>query len=140
MREDRVHQIFLGCLQVHGNDIALDQLRHFRADHVRAKQLAGFLIEDRLDQPVGLTQRDCLAVANEGEAADLDLVPSFLGFGFGQTDRRDLRIAIGAAGDLFLVQDEHRDRRSSQRRSRPHARPCGRAWAVRRHHQWRRCL
>ena len=40
MREDRVHELFFGCLQVHGDDIALDQFRHFCTDHVSAEQLA----------------------------------------------------------------------------------------------------
>ena len=100
MREDRVHQLFLGGLEVHGDDEALDQLGHFGADHVRAEQLAGLRVEDRLDQAFRLAERDRLAVADEGEAADLDLVALLLRLRLGQADRCDLRVAIGAAGDL----------------------------------------
>ena len=41
MREDGVHQLFLGGLEVHRHHEALDQLGHFRTDHVGAEQLAG---------------------------------------------------------------------------------------------------
>ena len=36
MREDGVHQLFFGGLEIHRDHIALDQLGDFRADHVRA--------------------------------------------------------------------------------------------------------
>ncbi len=55
------------------DDKALDQLGHFRADHMGAQQLAGLGVEHGLDQALWLAQRDRLAVADEGEAADLDL-------------------------------------------------------------------
>src|SRR5579862_7665062 len=35
MREHGVHQLLFGRLQVHGDDIALDQLGDLGADHVR---------------------------------------------------------------------------------------------------------
>ena len=54
------------------DDVALDQLGHFGADHVRAEQLAGLGVEHRLHQALGLAQRDRLAVADERESADLD--------------------------------------------------------------------
>ena len=44
-----------------------------------------------------------LPLAGELEAADADVVPGFLGLGFGEADRGDLRMAIGAAGDHQLV-------------------------------------
>ena len=103
MREDRVHQLFLGAFQRHRDDVALDQLGHLGADHVRPEQLPGLGIEHRLDQPVRLAQGDGLAVAGEGEAADLDREPQLLGLGLGEADAGDLRLAIGAAGDLALV-------------------------------------
>src|SRR5262245_24824827 len=37
VREDRVHEVFLGGLELHGNGKALDQLGHFCADHVCAE-------------------------------------------------------------------------------------------------------
>jgi hypothetical protein len=56
-------------------------------------------VKDGLDQPLGLAQRDRLAIADEGEAAHLDLVPGGLGLGLGQAHAGHLRVAIGAAGD-----------------------------------------
>ena len=37
MREDGMHQVFLGGLQVHGDDEALDQLGDLGADHMRTE-------------------------------------------------------------------------------------------------------
>ena len=96
-------QLLLGRLEVHGDDEALDQLGHLGADHVGAEKLAGLLVEDRLDQPFRLAQRNRLAVADEGEAPDIDLEAGFLRPLLGKPDRGDLRIAIGAARDLQLV-------------------------------------
>ena len=62
MREDRMHQLFLGRLEVHGNDETLNEFRHFRPDHVRAEQLARLCIEDRLDEAIGLAQKGGLDV------------------------------------------------------------------------------
>ena len=58
MREDRVHQFFLGGFEVHRHDEALDQFGHFGADHVRAEQLAGLLVEDGLDEALILAETD----------------------------------------------------------------------------------
>ena len=100
VREDGVHQIGLGRLHGPGDDVALDQLGDFGADHVGAQQLAGLGVEHGLDHALGLAQRDRLAVADEREAADLDLVARVLGRLLGQADARHLRRAVGAAGDL----------------------------------------
>ena len=45
MREDRVHQIFFGGFQRHGDNIALDQFGHFSANHMRTQQFAGLGID-----------------------------------------------------------------------------------------------
>ena len=68
--------------------VALDQLGDLGADHVGAQQLAGLGVEHGLDQALGLAQRDRLAVADEGELADLDLVPASLAACLGQADAR----------------------------------------------------
>jgi hypothetical protein len=100
MREHRVHQVFLGRLQRATDDIALDQLGHFRADHVGAQQLAGLGVEDGLDQALGLAQRDRLAVADEGEAADLDLVARApFAFASVRPTEATCGLAVGAARD-----------------------------------------
>ena len=98
-----MHQLFFGGLEVHRHHVALDELGDFGADHVGAEQLAGLLVEDHLDQALVLAERDRLAVADEGEAADADLDLLLLGRLLGQADRRDLRRAIGAAGNEPLV-------------------------------------
>ena len=66
VREHRFHQLVLGRLQLAGDDIALDQLGDFGADHVRAEQFAGLGIEHRLDEAFRLAERDRLAVADKG--------------------------------------------------------------------------
>src|SRR3546814_14327140 len=66
-----------------------------------------------------LTQRDRLPVADEREGASLHLIARFLGPGLGKADARDLRVAIGAAGNVahihfvrmhILVAERLRDR------------------------------
>ena len=99
MREDGVHQLFFGGLQVHRHHVALDQLGDLGADHVGADERSGLLVEDHLDQALVLAERDRLAVADEREAADADLELLVLGGLLGEADRSDLRRAIGAAGD-----------------------------------------
>ena len=83
--------------------VALDQLGDLGADHVRAEQFAGLGVEHGLHEALDLAERDRLAVADRRELADLDLVARFLGRGLGQADARDLRPAIGAAGDVLRV-------------------------------------
>ena len=104
MREHRVHQLLFRGLQVHGDDVALDQLGDLGADHVGAEQLPGLLVEHHLHQALVLAERDGLAVADEREAADADVEALLLGLRLGETDRGDLRVAVGAARDLVLVE------------------------------------
>ena len=98
-----MHQFFFGGLQIHRHHVALDQFGDLRADHVRAEQLAGLLVEDHLDQALVLAERDRLAVADERKTPDADFAAALFRFRFGQTDRGDLRVAIGAAGNEVLV-------------------------------------
>src|SRR5262245_33338022 len=104
MREDALDQLFLSRLQIHGNHETLDQLGNFGADQVGAEKLAALLVEDGLHQALGLAERDRLAVADEGELADADLVAGLLRLFLGKADRGDLRTAIGAARDFQLVE------------------------------------
>src|SRR3569833_7221 len=73
MWEDGVHQLFFRRLEIHCDDVTLDKLGHLGADHVRAEQLAGLLVEDDLHQPLVFPERDRLAITDEGEAADADV-------------------------------------------------------------------
>ena len=117
MRKDRRHQLRLGGLELAAHDIALDQLGHLRAHHMRAQKLARRGVKDRLDHPLGLTQRNRLAVADEGEAADPHLVPRGLRLLLGQPDARDLRLAIGTARDRLCP---HRMRMAARDQLRHH--------------------
>ena len=58
MREDCVHQLFLGGLELHGDHEALDHLRHFGADQMGAEQATGLGIEDGLDDLLKAPPRD----------------------------------------------------------------------------------
>ena len=99
-----LHQLGLGRLERLADGVALDQLGHLGADHVRAEQLAGLGVEHRLDEALGLAERDRLAVADEREGAGLDRVARLLGLGLGQPDAGDLRVAVRAAGDVAAVE------------------------------------
>src|SRR6202040_986100 len=74
VRKDRPHQLALGRLQRLGDRVALDQLGDLGADYMRAQQFAGLAVEHGLDHPLGLAERDRLAVADKREMPDLDLV------------------------------------------------------------------
>ena len=64
-----------------------------------AKLGSGLGVEDGLDHTLALAERDRLAVADEGEAADLDLPARLLRLRLRHADRGDLGLAIGAARD-----------------------------------------
>src|SRR4029079_8349618 len=89
----------------------LNQLRHLSADHMRAKQLPGFGIEDGFNEPLGLAKCDGFAIGQKWKPADADLAAFLLGGLLGQADARYLRQAIGAAGNgiaaewVDIVQD-----------------------------------
>src|SRR3546814_9878355 len=55
------------------------------------------LVEHRFDKAFRFAQRYGLAVADEREFADLDLISGFLRLGFRQAHAGDLWMAIGAA-------------------------------------------
>src|SRR3546814_16070041 len=69
----------------------------------RSEQFAGRLVEHRLDEALGLAQRDRLAVADEGELTDLHLAAALFRLRLGQPHRRHLRPRIGAARYVALV-------------------------------------
>src|SRR6185295_12860994 len=73
-------------------------------DHMRAEELAAVGIEDGLHQALVFAERDGLAVADKGKAADFDGAALLLGSLFGQPHAGDLRLAVGAAGNLRLVE------------------------------------
>ena len=81
-----MHEVFLSRLEGHGDDIALNELGHLVADHVRPEKLAGLRVEDGLNQPFRLAERNGLAVADEGEPADFNLISGFPSPGLGEAD------------------------------------------------------
>ena len=86
-----------------------------------------------------LAERDGLAVAEKGKRPTLTLVPAAFAFSSVRPTEAICGLAIGAAGDLPLVERmTDRAPRSPRRRARPRARPCERASAGRRHRRWRR--
>src|SRR5262249_38517511 len=84
MREDGVDQFFLSRLEPHGDDEPLDEFGHLRADHMGAKQPAGFGIENRLHQSLIFAKSDRLAIADKGEPADFEFVTCGPRLGLGQ--------------------------------------------------------
>jgi hypothetical protein len=86
MREHGVHELFFGRFQIHRDHVALDQFGDFRADHVNAEKLSGLFVEDHFHQALILAERDCLAVADEGETADADIELLLFGRLLGEPD------------------------------------------------------
>ena len=70
---------------------------------MHAEDLARRLVGDHLDEALRLAERDGLAVRGEREAAHRHLAAGFPGAGFGRADRGDLRMAVGARGDVAVV-------------------------------------
>jgi len=73
-----VAEFLVGQLTRLGDGIALDQFGD-SARSCGAQKLTGLGIEHRLDQALGLAQRNRLAVADEGKLAHLDLAARLLG-------------------------------------------------------------
>ena len=101
MWEDRLHDVFFCCFKLTTNDIALDQLIHFCADHMRAENLACFGIKHRFYHAFRFAQSDRLTIAYEVEAAHFDIIAKLFGFGLCIANGGNLRVAIGAACDAL---------------------------------------
>ena len=59
---------------------------------MRAEQFAGLLVEDRLYKAILGAERNGLAIADEREAAHLDVETLRLGSRFGEADTCNLRV------------------------------------------------
>ncbi len=77
-----------------------------RADDVNAEDFVVFLFGDDLDKTIGFAEDACLAGGRKWELADLYIVTLLFCFCFGQADRCDFRVALGAVGDKVLF-DRH---------------------------------
>ena len=64
------------------------------------EQFAVFLAVKELGEAIGLTRGDRLANGDEGDLADIVFDAGFLERAFGFADRGDLRVAVGAAGEI----------------------------------------
>src|SRR6266566_10078634 len=99
MRKDGVHQLLFGGFEIHRDHVTLDQLGHFGPYHVRAEEGPAVFVKDHLDQALVLAERDRLPVAHERKAADSNVELLILRSLLGETDRSNLRRAIGASWD-----------------------------------------
>lgn len=71
MRKDHRQETFVCGLQVTGDAKALDLFRDLCANHMRAQQLAGFSIENRLHKTLCLAAGQRLTIALIRELTDL---------------------------------------------------------------------
>lgn len=71
MRKDHRQEAFVCGLQVTGDAKALDLFRDLCANHMRAQQLAGFSIENRLHKTLCLAAGQRLTIALIRELTDL---------------------------------------------------------------------
>ena len=81
----------------------MDQLGHFWANQMRAEELPGLRVEECFDHAQVLAKRDRLAIRREGKAADSQLVSGGSRLGLAQSDAGNLRVAVGAAGNLVTL-------------------------------------
>src|SRR3954451_1170279 len=70
---------------------------------MRAEQLTRLIFEDDLDQPLILAERNGLAITHERKSSDPNIELLLLRGLFGETNRGDLRRAIGADRDQPFV-------------------------------------
>src|SRR5690348_9383489 len=91
MREHGMHQFFFSGLQVHRNDVALDQFCYLGADHVSAEQLPGIFLKNDLHEALVLAERNRFSVAHERKPAHANVDFLFLGRLLGQPYGSDLR-------------------------------------------------
>jgi hypothetical protein len=106
MWEYSVHKVGFDQFCRFADCIALDQLGHFRADHMSPQQFTGFGVEYGFNEAFCFAQRDGFAVTDKREIANFYLIASFLGLGFGQADAGNLRVAICFSGPRRV--DDHR--------------------------------
>ena len=71
---------------------------------MHAEHLVVLLVGDDLHEPLGLAGHLRAAEHAERERADADVVAALLRLALGQADAADLRIAVGAAGHVIVVE------------------------------------
>src|ERR1044071_2004349 len=103
VRVDDAPQLFGRRFEVEGDDGLVNDLGRVRADDVDAQQLVVLRLADDLDEALLLAEDARLARGREGELRRLHVVAQLLRLRLGQTDGRDLRVAVGARGHVAQV-------------------------------------
>src|SRR5688572_22939132 len=99
VRVDGVHHRLDRCFSFHRGYALADELEGLRPDDVDAEDLAVLRVGNDLDEAGVVAEDGSLAVAHEGELADLYVQTLRLGLRFGETDAADAGLGVGGAGD-----------------------------------------
>ena len=83
-----------------------NQVRRFRANNMRPEQLVALRVKDHLHHALALPHSQRFAARREGKTAHANFVAGLARGVFGQSDTGDLRLAIGAAGDIVAIDAE----------------------------------
>src|SRR5262249_52813235 len=75
VRKYCIDEFGFGGLAVHGDNKALDELRHLGSNHMGPEKFARFGVENGFDEALGLPERDRLAVADKRKTSDPDVEP-----------------------------------------------------------------
>src|SRR5687767_2273114 len=103
VRVDRADELLDRAFELQGHRRFGDELGGARADHVHAENLVVLLVEDDLDEALGLAGHAGPREHAELELAGLHLEAALLRLLLGQADAADLRVAVRAARHLVVV-------------------------------------
>jgi len=92
MREDSMGEILFRQLTLPCDDVSLNKLGHLGANHVRPKEFARLLVEDRFDQTITCPKCDGFAIPDKGKPTDFYIVALFLGYFLSQANTGYLRM------------------------------------------------
>lgn len=104
MRKDHRQEAFVCGLQVTGDAKALDLFRDLCANHMRAQQLAGFSIENRLHKTLCLAAGQRLTIALIRELTDPDGPSPCQGRRFRQAQTGNLGPGISATRHIVAIE------------------------------------
>ena len=104
MGVNRAYQFFDRRLELQRQRRFSHELGGAQADHVDAEHFVVFLVGDDLHEPFGLSRHLGAAQDAERKRSDPHLVAASLRLALSETDGPDLGIAIGAAGNMVVVE------------------------------------